>query len=98
MTRTAGILQYEIQFFLASEDSLLKCDPNTLSDISTLHRTVAATSPCAASEQISKNISKNITEISAAEIKTAESAGSTGPSFEGGMAELIILTTFFGVT
>ena len=100
MTVFARIFQHKIQFFLASEDSFLECDTDTLSDISPFHRTVACAASSRATEHISEDISENVAEICSIEVKSAaeSTCSAAGTAIKCSVAELIVLTTFVSVT
>ena len=86
------ILQIQLQFFIYTENSFFKCDPDACSDICTLHRSIAGTSSAAA-KHIAENITKDITEICTVKIKSAVAA-----AFKCRMTKLIILLFFLRIT
>ena len=76
---------------------LFKRNADTFSDIGTFHRAITCSASYGTSEQISKDISENVSKISSIK-SAAKSTCTSGTSLKCRVAELIILTTFVSVT
>ena len=95
MARCTGILQVDLELFLASENSFLKRNVDNSAEVCSLHRSiVCSSSASAATEQVAENIAEDITHISAAKVEAAESAGSCAATavFKCSVAKLIVPT------
>ena len=102
MARCTGILQVDLELFLASENSFLKRNVDNSAEVCSLHRSiVCSSSASAATEQVAENIAEDITHISTVKIKTSEAAaGSCAATavFKCSVAKLIVLTPFVRIT
>ena len=101
MARCTGILQVDLELFLASENSFLKRNVDNSAEVCSLHRSIVCpSSASAATEQVAENIAEDITHISAAKVEAAESAGSCAATavFKCSVAKLIVLTPFVRIT
>src|SRR5699024_10315738 len=93
------LFQGNLQLFVYASDSLIKCNTDSRPQVRTLTRAVSSgIAAAAAAKEITQNIAKNVAHISAAEIKSAESAGSSASLLKGGMAKLVIAGSFIRVT
>ena len=77
MTVFTWIFQNQLQLFFTSMYCLFKRNADTFSDIGTFHRAITCSASSGTSEQISKDISENVSKISS--IKSA--AMTTHPIF-----------------
>ena len=98
MTGLTFVLGIQLDFLLTAEYRFFKGNSYAGADITSLHWTITCSTPAAsaAAKEVSENISKNISEIGAAEIKAAKTAA-TGTTIKGSVSELIILASFFRV-
>ena len=97
MTGFALFLHVQLYGFRGTEYRLFKSNMDAGAQIRPLHRRISrpASSAGTASEKVSEYVAKNITKISAAEIKSAEAAART--AIECRMAELIVLASFLRI-
>ena len=90
------IFQGQLQLLLTAEYSLLKGNTDLSTDIGSLHGAVICSSAAAASKEITKDISEDISHIRSGEIKAAKAAASCA-SLKCRMAKLIVLAAFLRI-
>ena len=89
-------LHRQLDFFFCTEYSLFKGDSDAGAQVCSLHGSASCTGrTSASSEQISKDISENVSKISSIEIETT---GTSCATVKCRMSELIVLTSLFGIT
>ena len=90
MARCTGILQVDLELFLASENSFLKRNVDNSAEVCSLHRSiVCSSSASAATEQVAENIAENITEIRTAKVKASETACAARAAIEAARTSII---------